>query len=93
MSWREVREAAIQKAFADVPDYVKEDVVEAAAWAKETLTNHEGSGHCFDIFPDKSGGLVFNFHKPAWAGDHTGRHMPYGGQAIVMAVCEYLNGG
>jgi hypothetical protein len=33
-----------------------------------------------------------SFAKPSWKGDHCGRGMEHGAQAMVMAVCEYLNG-
>jgi hypothetical protein len=77
-----------------VPDYIKDDIGEAITWAKKTLTDHEGSGHQFYVHGShKNPGLVVcSFAKPQWSGDHCSREMEHGAEAIVMAVCEYLNG-
>lgn len=36
--------------------------------------------------------VVCSFAKPEWSGDHSGRGMDHGAEAIVMAVCEYIAG-
>ncbi len=82
---------ATQAAYDAVPEDIREDIVEAANWAKKTLTDHEGRGH--QIFVTASGEcVVCSFAKPSWPGDHCGPPMEHGAQAIVMAVCSYLNG-
>lgn len=94
MGYRERKgllEANIQASYDAVPDDIREDIVKAGVWARETLTNFEGSGH--EIFVTASGDrVVCSFAKPEWAGDYCGRGMDHGAEAIVMAVCEYING-
>lgn len=84
--------AKANAAYEAVPDHFKEDVIDAAIWARETLTQHEGGGHHFEISAEKDGLLSVSFAKPRWAGDHSGEPMPTAAEAFVMAVCEYLNG-
>ncbi len=36
--------------------------------------------------------VVCSFAKPSWNADHCSKPMEHGAEAIVMAVCEYLNG-
>ena len=78
--------------YAHVPDFVKEDLYEALVWARNTLTEHEGSGHQFNVLGDRDMMMYGNFAKPSWAGDHTGRPKETAAEAIVIAVCDYLNG-
>lgn len=78
-----------------IDDYIKDDILEAITWATTTLTNHEGSGHAFYVHAAGSkhpGMVVCSFAKPSWGGDHCSKPMEHGAEAIVMAVCEYLNG-
>lgn len=87
------QEARIQAAYSAVPEEIRDDIGEATKWARETLTNLEGSGHQIYVSASSEEGLVMcSFAKPSWAGDHSGRGMEHGAEAIVMAVCEYLNG-
>ena len=86
-------ETQIEAMYDGVPEYIREDVVEAGIWARETLTNKEGSGHAIYIFGTKDGMVECSFAKPSWPGDHCGSPMESGSEAIVMAVCEYLCGG
>ena len=92
MSWKEDLERRIQSAYDEVPTYLKEDFVEAAIWARDTLRDHEGKGHHFELSPEPDGTLACSFAKPEWPGDHCGRGMETAAEAIVRAVVEYLNG-
>lgn len=92
MDYKQVREQRIQEMYANVPAYIKEDICEAALWTRTTLTDLEGSGHCIYVTADEDGLVCCSFAKPSWAGDHCGRGMEDGAQAMVMAVCEYLCG-
>lgn len=85
-------EAAVQAAYAAVPEHIREDICEAARWARDTLMRHEGAGHQFYVTANKDGTVCCSFAKVEWAGDHSSRGMEHGAQAMVMAVCEYLNG-
>lgn len=86
-------EARIQAAYQAVPEEIRDDICQASAWARKALTDHEGAGHDIYVTSAGSNGLVVcSFAKPSWAGDHCGRGMEHGAEAIVMAVCEYLNG-
>lgn len=79
--------------FQALPEYIREcDLGTAMDWARKTLTNHEGSGHDFYLHSDEPGLFCCSFAKPEWAGDHCGDQYQDAGQAIVMAVCEYLSG-
>lgn len=85
--------AAAKKAFDDVPECVRMDLFEALTWAKQTLTNHEGAGHSFELAYDtKTDGFIACFAKPRWNADHASQPMDTAQEAIVMAVCEYLSG-
>ena len=85
-------EARIQAAYAAVHEHIREDICEAVKWARETLTNLEGSGHQIYVTAVGDGLVCCSFAKIEWAGDHCGRGMEHGAEAIVMAVCEYMNG-
>jgi len=90
---RPIPYAMAQAAFDEVPDAIKENIHEAITWAIDTLTNHEGSGHSFEISYDtKTEGFIASFAKPQWNADHSSQPMATAQEAIVMAVCEYLNG-
>lgn len=91
--FKDALEERIQAMYATIDQYIKDDIVEASAWARRTLTNHEGAGH--DIYVSAGGDdmVVCSFAKPEWSGDHCGRPMDHGAEAIVIAVCEYLCGG
>jgi hypothetical protein len=93
------REARIQSQYEAVPEHIREDLVEAAIWAREVLTRHEGGGHHFEISAYctlvdgqfvRDGSLQCSFAKASWAGDHCGQPMDSAAEAIVRAVCEYL---
>ena len=86
------QEIKILADYEAVDETIKEDIYEAITWAREKLTNLEGSGHLFEIVSQGDGMVVCAFAKPSWSGDHCSRAMDTGSQAIVMAVCEYLNG-
>ncbi len=86
-----ILEQKIMDMYNSVPEYTKEDIGEAYKWAKHTLTQHEGAGHDIRVYGAYN--LVeCSFAKPSWAGDHCGRGMEHGAEAIVMAVCEYMCG-
>jgi hypothetical protein len=91
------QEAAIQAMYAAVDEEIREDLGAALDWARTTLTNHEGAGHIFNVLPyltlnRKFKGLSCEFSKPEWSGSHASRPMATASEAMVMAVCEYLNG-
>ena len=88
----ETMERRIRVMYQAVPLFIREDICEASAWARNTLTDLEGKGHHFTLTADNEGLVACAFAKPAWPGDHCGRGMPEGAEAIVMAVCEYLCG-
>lgn len=81
----------VMAAFYAAPDYTRDDLFEALAWAKETLTNHEGAGHHINVIHQKDG-VVCAFAKPQWNADHCSQPCDTASDAIVLAVCEYLNG-
>lgn len=85
-------EARIQAAYRAVPEDTRDNIYKAAQWANETLTNLEGAGHQLYVTAAKDGLVCCSFAKAEWSGDHCGRGMEHGADAIVMAVCEYLNG-
>jgi hypothetical protein len=85
-------ETAILEMYNSVPEYIREDIVEAGIWAKEFMLRKEGEGHEFFVTANKDGTVCCSFAKPEWAADHSSRGMEHGAQAIVMAVCEYVNG-
>lgn len=90
----EEQEARIQSMYLKVDEEIREDIGLAYSWAKEQLRDLEGSGHLIYVHGHESkvGLVVCSFSKPSWAGDHCSRGMNTGSEAIVMAVCEYLNG-
>lgn len=77
--------------YQGVDDAIKEDLFLALEWARKTLTNHEGAGHIINITAHEDG-VSCNFMKPEWAGDHSGRGMYSGSEAVVISVCDYLSG-
>lgn len=88
-----VHQLAKERALAlyeDIDLYIKEDLVEAAIWARDTLMKHEGEGHHFELSANSEGLLCCSFAKPSWPGDHSGSYMPTAAEAIVMSVCEYM---
>lgn len=89
---RTEREIKAFSTYKSISEFIREDIVEASAWARKTLTDFEGSGHEIFVTAAKDGLVQCSFAKPSWAGDHSGRPMEHGAQAIVMAVCEYLEG-
>ena len=91
MNYAEI-DARIMAQYESVPEHIREDICEASKWAKQTLMEHEGAGHEFYITAGAAGVVCCSFAKPSWKGDHCGRGMEHGAQAMVMAVCEYLNG-
>lgn len=90
---RALARKAADEMFAALPESIQDcDIAEAIDWARETLTNHEGSGHSFYLHTDKPGLFRCSFAKPKWASDHCSDHYDDASKAIVMAVCEYLSG-
>lgn len=86
-------EKKIQEMYASVPEHIREDMVEAAIWARDTLMRHEGAGHLIHVTAHHANAtVVCSFAKPEWAGDHCGRECEEAAEAIVIAVCEYLCG-
>lgn len=90
--FKKIQEDRILAAYNAVSEYTREDLLEAITWATKTLTDLEGSGHQIYVTANKDGTVSCSFAKVEWAGDHCGRGMDHAAQAIVMAVCEYLNG-
>lgn len=86
------RKAAALEAYNAVPEYIRYDMWEAMNWARETLRDHEGSGHHFEITADKRGALACCFAKPQWNADHCGDYYDSASEAIVSAVVTYLAG-
>ena len=86
------QEDRIQAMYARTPEFAKENIGEAYAWATKTLTEREGAGHSVYVTAHGEGMVSCSFAKPEWAGDHSGRGMEHAAEAIVMAVCEYLCG-
>lgn len=88
----------IQAAYAAVHDYHKHTLTGAIDWAHEKLfeaqdTSDNENYELQVIAAPEQNLLACTISKPSWAGDHCGgRGMPTGSEAIVMAVCEYLNG-
>ena len=78
--------------YNEVYEGVRFDLVEAAMWARDTLMRHEGAGHDFHISANRDRMLCCSFAKPQWSGDHHGPYMESASEAIVAAVCGYLNG-
>lgn len=85
-------EARIQAAYAAVPDFTRENIGAAYTWAVDTLMRLEGAGHEFYVVAAGEGLVQCFFAKVSWPSDHCGRGMEQASEAIVMAVCEYLNG-
>lgn len=83
--------AAAKAMFDGVSSDIRGDLVSALEWAQNTLRDHEGSGHHFSLIHE-NGGFKCCFAKPQWNADHCSQAMPEAPEAIVMAVCEYLNG-
>lgn len=90
---KRLREERIQKRYTELSSFTKDYIEEAIQWAITTLTEEEGSGHYFIVTAHRDGELVeCSFAKPEWGGDHVGRGMEHAAEAIVMAVCEYMEG-
>lgn len=86
------RETATQRYYRSVNNSIKEDVVEALCWAKKHLESAtKETGFFFQLVP-QDGGISCAFAPPHWGGDHCGRPMDSGGEAVVMAVAEFING-
>jgi len=75
-----------------LPTHIKEDVVDAGLWARDTLMREEGEGHIINVTANDKRECSCSFAKPEWGGDHSGPYMELASEAIVMAVCTYLNG-
>ena len=90
--FKSFQEELIGQSFNNAPNHAREDLQGALDWAAETLRDHEGAGHSFHLHITKDGKFACSFSKPEWGGDHISRGMHEAPEAIVMAVCEYLNG-
>ena len=86
------QEDRVQERYSAVSDEVCEDIGLAHAWAIDALMRKEGEGHQLNISARGDNQVCCSFSKPEWGGDHCGRAMDHGAEAIVMAVCEYLEG-
>tara|TARA_R110000851_G_scaffold59347_9_gene137384 strand:- start:2093 stop:2410 length:318 start_codon:yes stop_codon:yes gene_type:complete len=80
------------RAFINSPVEVRDDLELALKWARKTLRKHEGAGHVFQLHSCKGEMFQCSVAKPEWLGDHVSRTMSEAPHAVVMAVCEYLNG-
>lgn len=85
-------EAAIMKQYDSVDEEIVEDLNKAMKWSKKQLKEKEGKGHIFQVFAVEEGMVACSFSKPEWSGEHCSRPMDLASEAVVMAVCEYLNG-
>lgn len=79
---------------ADVPEWIRHDLVEAANWAQEELTNLDGAGHHIVVTACQQhpGFVRCSFSKSSWASDFSGKPGEDAAEAIVLAVCEYKRG-
>ncbi len=82
--------AAAKKAFDETPEDIKGDLESALEWAKEKLKRKERGEYSFSLLYED--GFKCCFSQPRWPSDHCSAAMPEAAEAIVMAVCEYLNG-
>ncbi len=82
--------AAAKKAFDETPEDVKGDLESALDWAKETLKTINNGEYSFSILYED--GFKCCFSQPSWSSDHCSDAMPDAAEAIVMAVCEFMNG-
>lgn len=82
----------IKKRFIENREHWESDLSECIQWAVKTLTDYEGSGHLFEISIASDNRFVCSFAKPSWPGDHSSHPMFTAQEAIVLAVCEYLEG-
>lgn len=89
---KRLREERIQKRCTELSSFTKDYIEEAIQWAITTLTEEEGSGHYIMVTAGDEGLVECSFAKPEWGGDHVGRGMEHAAEAIVMAVCEYMEG-
>ena len=80
------QEERIQQDYKNVPQYIKDDIGEAIAWAKNILTKEEGDGHMFYVYAEKNR-VACSFAKPEWSGDHCGRSMQHGAEASNSNGC------
>jgi len=85
-------EPAIQTMYENLPDNVKEPILDSLNWTTDYLMRLEGEGHEFFLHANKDQTFCCSFAKPEWGGDHSSRNMPEAPEAVVMAVCEYVNG-
>ena len=82
-----------QKAFDELPQDLKEsDLLYVLTWATNFLMQKEGAGHQFQLIATKDCRFQCSFAKPEWGGDHVSQPMDTAEEAVMMAVCEYLNG-
>ena len=80
--------------YAEIPDWIKGDIGHAYVWAKSRLISMEGGGHHIVVTGSRRviGAVECSFAKSSWSSDYSGSPMDEAAEAIVMAVCEYLNG-
>jgi hypothetical protein len=78
--------------YNSLPQHIKEDTYEALLWAMEYMMQEEGEGHSFQIYGNMDATVSCSLSKPQWTADHCSKGMETGAEAIVMAVCEYVNG-
>jgi len=87
-----VAEKKALEMYDSIPTYIKEDTYEALLWAIDYMTNMEGEDHSFHIYGNEDATVSCSLSKPRWVADHCSKGMDTGAEAIVMAVCEYVNG-
>jgi len=85
-------EKAVREMYDRVGEDTREDLGRALQWASNTLLLREGGGHVFQVHPGPDRDVMCTFSKPSWGGEHSSRPMDLGSEAVVMAVCEYING-
>jgi len=86
------QEEKILEMYNSISEDIREDICKACEWAKNYLMRLEGEGHELYITRHSDRLVCCSFAKPEWRADHTSRGMDHGAQAVVMAVCEYVNG-
>jgi len=81
-----------EEMFNDIIKLMGGDLFGSLVWARDKLMRHEGEGHIFNILANDEHQVCCCFSKPEWNADHCGEYMDDGSEAVIMVVCEYLDG-
>lgn len=82
----------VQARFKALPAHLKDDIVEAALWARTVLDSCDAPGHRFQLHPAGDARVTCSINHPEWSRDHVGAAMATGSEALLMAVCDYVYG-